>query len=147
MALRSRSVVRRDLSVLSLVSDSLTVGMVVETWLVGSATLPWGTTTFPDGVVIFGGGGGTLPFVATVAGGVALLVAAGTPADGFFATRARGFFGFGAGALVVASTDGAGAVDSVAGGVTGCGVSIVGASACGAGTAGFFFLQPEAEKI
>jgi hypothetical protein len=127
--------------------------MVVEIWPVGSAVLPSGTITFPDGVVITvgGGGGGVLVLFATVLGGVELLFAAGTPAEGFFATRGRGFltFGGGAGAGVVAgaaSAAGAVVVVSVAGGAV-VGVSIVGASACGAGTAGFFFLQPEAEKM
>jgi hypothetical protein len=99
-----------------------------------------------------GGGGGVLPFVATVAGGAEPLFADGTPADGFFATRARGLFGFGAGAGVeVAFVDSfAGAVAvvvSVVVGGTVLGASKVGASAWGAGTAGFFLLQPEVVKI
>ena len=141
----------RDLSVFNFVSFSFTVGMVVEIWLVGSATLPSGTITFPEGAVtVGGGGGGVLPLVATVCGGVEPFAAAGAPAEGFLAIRGLVFFGFGAGAgvAVVASAEGAAAVGvPVAGGVTGCGASIVGASACGAGTAGFFFLQPEAVKI
>ena len=129
---------------------------MVEIWFVGSGTLPSGTITFPDGVVMFGGGGGVLPFVATVAGGVepvaGALLAAGTPADGFFATRARGFLGLGAGALaeVVFVDSVAGAtvvVVSVVAGGAGLGASNVGASAWGVGTTGFFFLHPEALKI
>src|SRR5205823_1392479 len=114
MPFRSFSVDCSERSVFNFVSFSLGEGIVVEIWFVGSGTLPSGTITFPDGVVMFGGGGGVLPFVATVAGGVepvaGALLAAGTPADGFFATRARGFLGLGAGALAEVVF-----VDSVAG--------------------------------
>src|SRR4051794_8142031 len=88
IAFRSFSVVCRDRSVFSLVSFSFEVGMVVEICPVGSGVLPSGTITFPDGVVITAGGGAGVPVLfATVAGGVEVLLAAGTPADGFFATR------------------------------------------------------------
>jgi len=118
--------------------------MVVEIWLVGSGALPSRTTTFGGGAGA--GGVGFVPFVATV--GVAVeLLAGGTPAEGFFAIR---LFGFGAGAgggvvVVVVSV-----VAGAAGGVAGCsgaGVSIVGACACGGGTGGLFFLQPDTDSM
>src|SRR4051812_5198136 len=134
MAFRSFSVVCSDRSVFNFVSFSFETGIVVEICPVGSPVLPSGTITFPDGVVIVAGGGGAgVPVLfATVAGGVEVLLAAGTPADGFFATRLD-FFGFGAGAgavvvAVVASAGGVGVVVSVGGGA-GWGASIVGASA------------------
>src|SRR4051794_20379812 len=134
------SVFWSERSVLSLVSFSLSTGIDVEIWLVGSGALPSRTTTF-GGV---DGGGGLVPFVATVGAGAGVL-AAGPPADGFFATR---FFGFGAGAggvvvvVVVSVLGGAGAG---AGSGCGAGVSTVGACACGGGTCGFFFLQPDTD--
>src|SRR4051812_3247059 len=119
--------------------------MEVEIWFVGSGALPSRTTTF--GGVVGAGGGGLVPFVATV-GAPAGLLPAGTPAEGFFAARLRGF-GAGAGGggvvvvVVVSVVDGAG----VGSGCAGAGVSTVGASACGGGTAGFFFLQPDTESV
>src|SRR3954470_20455985 len=132
-----------DLSVFSLVSFSLSTGIVVEIWFVGSGALPSRTTTFVGGAGA--GGVGVVPLLATVGAG---LLPAGTPAEGFFATRLRGF-GAGAGGggvvvvVVVSVVDGAGAGS----GCAGAGVSTVGASACGGGTAGFFFLQPDTESV
>jgi hypothetical protein len=102
-------------------------------------------------VITAGGGAGVLPLLATVVEGGELLLATGIPAEGFFATRGLGFFGFGVGAgaegvSVVAAAGGGAVVASGAGG-SGVGACIVGASACGAGTAGFFFLQPEVAKM
>src|SRR5690348_614724 len=108
MAFRFFSVFWSERSVLSLVSFSFSTGIVVEIVLDGSGALPSGTTTLVGGA---GAGGGFVLFVATVCVWFELL-AAGTPADGFFATR---FFGFGGGAgggvvvVVVSVVTGAGA--------------------------------------
>src|SRR3954447_22013920 len=85
-------------SVFSLVSFSLSTGIVVDIWFVGSGALPSRTTILGGGVGA--GGVGVVPFVATVAEGEGV-VAAGTPAEGFFAARLCGFGGAAGGGVVV----------------------------------------------